>query len=362
MQKTGPRRSISALSTSLAHPRPGKVVILGGGFGGLECARQLGNSGLDVTVIDRRNHNLFQPLLYQVATAALSPADISEPIRRTLGRYPNIRVLLAEVSGVDTEVKAVTLVGGGSLPYDVLVVATGSEYNYFSHPEWQQWTPGLKTVHEARVIRQRLLLAFERAEASDDETHKADLLTTVIIGGGPTGVEMAGAISELGRFMIDRDFKNLSKSHLRIVLVEAGNRILSAFPEDLSTYAQNYMESIGVEVRLNQRVTDVRERGVTINGEHIATGCIIWGAGIKPSPASHWLGVEGREGSGRRAFESDRAVRRLRGGPYCFCSRRQWRAAAGVCPSGKTAGGVFGPLSLRNEMGKASHSAVQIPQ
>ena len=214
------------------------VVIVGGGFGGLACARELGNSDIELTVIDRRNHNLFQPLLYQVATAALSPADISEPIRRTLGRYRNIRVLLGEVIGLDLPAKRILLDEGEPVHYDILVLATGSEYNYFGHEDWRAWAPGLKTIHEARLIRQRLLLAFEKAELSTDPEEKQALLTSVVIGGGPTGVEMAGAIAELGHFMISRDFRRLQPELFRVILVEAGPRILSAFPEELADFAR----------------------------------------------------------------------------------------------------------------------------
>jgi NADH:ubiquinone reductase (H+-translocating) len=279
---------------STARPR---VVIIGAGFGGLACARELGGSAVDVTVVDRRNHNLFQPLLYQVATAALSPADVAEPIRKTLGRYENIRVLLGEVTGVDGPNYAVKLGDGRVLAFDYLVLATGSEYNYFGHEDWQQWAPGLKTIHEARIIRQRLLLAFERAEAAENDIEKTQFLTSVIVGGGPTGVEMAGAISELGRYMIARDFRALKPHHMRVILVEAGERLLGAFPEDLADYATAYLRKIEVEIRLDQRVTAISNGSVTIGDEVIRTGCIIWGAGVKPSPAAQWLarpGVGGR--------------------------------------------------------------------
>jgi NADH dehydrogenase len=271
-----------------------RVVIVGAGFGGLACAGELGDSPIDVTVIDRRNHNLFQPLLYQVATAALSPADIAEPIRKTLGRFGNIRVLLGEVTGVDSANRTVELGDGNMLPFDYLVIATGSEYNYFGHQEWQQWAPGLKTIHEARIIRQRLLLAFEQAEAAENDSEKIDLLTSVIIGGGPTGVEIAGAISELGRYMIDRDFRTLKPHHMRVILVEAGDRLLGAFPDDLAEYATCYLRKIEVEIRLGQRVTDISDGSVTIGDELIRTGCIIWGAGVKPSPAAQWFGRTGK--------------------------------------------------------------------
>jgi NADH dehydrogenase len=273
------------------------VVIIGGGFGGLACAMALGNaSDIDVTVVNRRNHNLFQPLLYQVATAALSPADIAEPIRKTLARFKNINMITAEVVGVDPSSRTVSLSDGDLLSYDQLVIATGSDYNYFGHDEWRQYAPGLKSIHEARQIRHRLLLAFERAERAKSEPEKQALLTSIVIGGGPTGVEMAGAISELGRFMISRDFRNLQPDNLKVILVEAGPRILAAFPEHLSAYAKSYLENIGVEVRTGRRVIDIRADGADIDGKFVPAGSIIWGAGVKASPAHSWLGIPGVAG------------------------------------------------------------------
>jgi len=292
--------------TASAEKRP-HVVIVGAGFGGLACAQALGNTEIDVTVIDRRNHNLFQPLLYQVATAALSPADISEPIRRTLGRYANIHVVMAEVASVNAPAQTVILKDGGSIPFDRLVLATGSTYNYFGHEDWQQHAPGLKSIHEARDIRHRLLLAFERAERSTDEAEKRKLLTSVVIGGGPTGVEMAGAISELGRFMIAQDFRKLNADHLTVLLIEAGPRILSTFPESLSQYASDYLTGIGVEIRLNTAVEDITAEGVQVSGTFLPASCIVWGAGVKASPAAEWLDVEPGPG-GRLPVARDLSV------------------------------------------------------
>jgi NADH dehydrogenase len=273
------------------------VVIIGGGFGGLACAIELGNApGIDVTVVDRRNHNVFQPLLYQVATAALSPADVAEPIRKTLARFKNINMIMAEVVGIDAASRTVSLSDGDLLTYDQLVIATGSDYNYFGHDDWRKIAPGLKSIHEARQIRHRLLLAFEHAERAKSEAEKKALLTSIVIGGGPTGVEMAGAISELGRFMISRDFRNLQPDNLRVILVEAGPRILAAFPEHLSAYGTSFLEKIGVEVRTGRRVLNIRENGADIEGEFISAGSIIWGAGVKASPAHSWLGLPGVAG------------------------------------------------------------------
>jgi NADH:ubiquinone reductase (H+-translocating) len=295
------------MEQSIRQPDRPHVVIIGAGFGGLACAQALGKSNIAVTVIDRRNHNLFQPLLYQVATAALSPADISEPIRRTLGRYDNIQVILGEVVAINESKRAVQLKDGAEIAYDRLVLATGSDYNYFGHPEWQRHAPGLKSIHEARQIRHRLLLAFEHAERCEDERKKRSLLTTVVIGGGPTGVEMAGAIAELGHFMIAHDFKSLRSDHLQVLLIEAGPRILATFPEELSRYAADHLKQIGVDMRLNTAVDDVTVEGVWIQGQFLPASCVVWGAGVKASPAAHWLGVEPGPG-GRLPVASDLSV------------------------------------------------------
>jgi NADH dehydrogenase len=295
------------LENHRSETNPPHVVIVGAGFGGLACARELGNTEIDVTVIDRRNHNLFQPLLYQVATASLSPADISEPIRRTLGRYRNIRVLLAEATGIDTAGKRVLLDEGEPVAYDHLVIATGSEYNYFGHEDWRAWAPGLKTIHEARLIRQRLLISFEKAELSQDPEEKKALLTSVIIGGGPTGVEMAGAIAELGHFMIERDFRSLQPEHFRIVLIEAGPRILAAFPDELAAYARRSLEKAGVEVMVDTPVEAISKDEVVAGSHTIRTGSVIWGAGVKASPAAGWLGFAGTT-AGRVPVDPDLGI------------------------------------------------------
>lgn len=266
------------------------VVIIGAGFGGLACAAQLGRAGVDTLVIDRRNHNLFQPLLYQVATAALSPADIAEPIRKTLGRFRTVRVMLGEVTGVGAY--RVELSDGRSIGFEKLVIATGSDYSYFGHDEWREHAPGLKTLREARAIRQRLLLAFEEAESSPDAVNRRAPLTTAIVGAGPTGVEMAGAVAELGRFMIRRDFRTLAVEDMRVLLVEAGPRILGGFPTELSEYAEHRLHRAGVEIMLHARVEHIAERHVVISGAPLNVGCIVWAAGIKPSPAAGWLGLQ----------------------------------------------------------------------
>lgn len=272
--------------------RPPHIVIIGAGFGGLACAKALAGADASVTVIDRRNHNLFQPLLYQVATAALSPADIAEPVRRTLSGQKNARVLMSEVCGVDSGEKQIMFSDGKGIRYDYLVIATGSRYNYFGNDRWEAFAPGLKTVHEARLIRHRLLSAFERAEKQDDPLLRRRLLTFVIIGGGPTGVEMAGAISELARSAIKRDFRTIALEDFKVVLVEAGERLLTAFPQHLAVYARHYLEGIGVEVRTGSKVVDVQHGRVVLAQGGIDTECVVWGAGVLASPAGKWLGCE----------------------------------------------------------------------
>ncbi|MBP0439839.1 NAD(P)/FAD-dependent oxidoreductase [Tianweitania sediminis] len=286
-------------------PSP-RVVVVGGGFAGLACAKELGARGVDVTVIDRRNHNLFQPLLYQVATAALSPADIAEPLRKTLGRYEHVSVILAEVRGVDTTAKSVAT-DVGSVDYDHLVIATGSEYNYFGREDWRRVAPGLKSLEQARTLRQRLLLALEWAETTASSEERRALLTQVIIGGGPTGVEMAGAVAELGA-TVSRDFKNIRPEEFRVLLIEAGPRLLAAFPEGLSHYAKQQLEKLGVEVLLNTRVKDLTQDTVTFGDQILPVGSVTWGAGVKASSASEWLPVE-PDRSGRIPVEATLQVK-----------------------------------------------------
>ena len=269
-----------------------RVVIVGAGFGGLACARKLGNAAIDVTVIDRHNYHLFIPLIYQVATAALSPADIAKPIRRMLARYPNIKVMLAEVTGVDLDARRVRLADASTVPFDYLVIATGSSYSYFGHDEWQPMAPGPKTIENARTIRARLLKAFELAEICPDPGRQKELLTTVIVGGGPTGVEMAGSVGELARFSLRRDFRHIDPAQARILLVEAGPRLLSGFPEVLSSYAKRALERLGVTVMTGAKVDKIEPGQVTIDGQVTRVGTIVWGAGVKASPAANWLGIE----------------------------------------------------------------------
>jgi len=287
-----------------------RVVIVGAGFGGLACAKELGGKPIAVTVVDRRNYHLFVPLLYQVATAALSPADIARPIRRILGKYPNIDVVLGEAVGVDAAAHTLRLADGSALGYDRLVVATGSDYSYFGHPEWAREAPGPRTLEDARRIRARLLTAFERAESAQDAGEREVLMTTVIVGGGPTGVEMAGSVAELTRHALARDFHHIYPRRAPVILIEAGARILSSFPASLSNYAGVALARLGVTVMTGQAVEAIDNRGVRVAGRHIPAGTVIWGAGIQASPAGHWLGAQTDRG-GRIAIAPDLAVQGL---------------------------------------------------
>lgn len=289
-----------------------QVVIIGAGFGGLACAEALGGTDVRVTVIDRRNYHLFVPLLYQVATAALSPADIAQPIRKILSRHRNIGVILGEVAGIDRTRRRVTVTDGGDVPYDRLVIATGSSYSYFGHDDWAAVAPGLKTIEDAQHIRARLLGCFERAELSTDPDEQAMLMTSVIVGGGPTGVELAGAIAELTRHTLVRDFRRIDPRAARILLVEAGPRLLTAFPEPLSDYAHRALERLGVTVLIGQTVERIEPAGVTIAGRFIPAGTMVWGAGVQASPASRWLGVE-TDRAGRIRVDPDLSVPGLEG-------------------------------------------------
>lgn len=268
-----------------------RVVIVGAGFGGLQAARALRRAPVDVTVIDRRNHHLFQPLLYQVATAGLSPADISAPIRGILGKQANTRVILDEVTGVDLENQRV-IMQGASIPYDYLIIATGAHHSYFGHNEWEPFAPGLKTIPDATSIRRKILLAFEAAELENDPGKRRALMTFVLVGAGPTGVEMAGAIAELAHKALASDFRQIDPASARIVLVEAAPRILGTFPESLAKKSRKALNRLGVEVRTNAPVEAIDSEGVVIAGERLAARTVIWTAGVAASPAGQWLGAE----------------------------------------------------------------------
>jgi NADH dehydrogenase len=259
-------------------PRP-HVVIIGGGFGGLYAARALKNAPVDVTVVDRTNHHVFQPLLYQVATATLTPSDIAAPIRWLLRNQKNAEVLLAEVRAIDPDARVVSCVDGATLEYDYLIVAAGARHSYFGHDEWETLAPGLKTVEDAIELRRRWLLAFERAERATDAQERAANLTFVIIGGGPTGVELAGMLPTIARYALPSDFRHIDTTKARIILIEGGPRLLLAFPEDLSAHARDDLIDLGVEVRTNTLVTKVGDGFVEIGDERIDARTIFWAAG-----------------------------------------------------------------------------------
>ncbi|MGC2204129.1 MAG: NAD(P)/FAD-dependent oxidoreductase, partial [Stellaceae bacterium] len=267
------------------------VVIVGAGFGGMACAAGLRHERARVTLIDRHNYHLFQPLLYQVATAALSPADIATPIRGVFRDNPRLRVLCGTVTAVDVAGRRL-IVDGRAVAYDALVLATGATHGYFGREEWAAYAPGLKSVQDATSIRSRILDAFEQAEATDDPAARASLLTFLIVGAGPTGVEMAGAIAELARNGMAKDFRNFDPASARILLVQAGPRVLPQFNERLSAFARTSLEALGVEVRVDSRVEGIDPEGVVVSGERIRAGTVLWAAGVVASPAAAWLGIE----------------------------------------------------------------------
>lgn len=282
------------------------VVIIGGGFGGLAAARALAKAPVTITLIDRRNHHLFQPLLYQVATAALNPSDIAYPIRAVLQRQENARVLLAEAKVIDIAARTVTL-DDGLLQYDYLVVATGATHSYFGK-DWGQLAPGLKTVEDALEIRRRVFLAYEAAEREADPRVQQEWLTFAVVGAGPTGVELAGALGEIGLHTLAKDFRTIDPTHVKVVLFEAGDRVLSAYPPKLSDAAKRSLEKRHVEVRLGTRVTAIDDRGITTDtGERIGARTVLWAAGVQASPLGATLGAP-RDRAGRIEVAPDLSV------------------------------------------------------
>jgi len=280
-----------------------KVVIVGAGFGGLEAAKALRHADAEVVVIDRHNHHCFQPLLYQVATAALSPADIAWPIRHILRSQRNATVLMEKVLGIDAEERLVRA-ESGEVPYDYLVIAAGAQHSYFSRDEWAAYAPGLKRIEDATTIRRKILTAFERAELTQDNNEQQRLLTFVIVGGGATGVEMAGAIADVARQTLAADFRRIDPRRARIILIEAGSRVLPTFPPRLSDYVRKTLERSGVEVRTDTLVTDCDAQGVDLKNRRIDSETIIWAAGVTASPAAQWLGAE-TDASGRVKVAKD---------------------------------------------------------
>jgi NADH dehydrogenase len=318
-----------------------RVVIVGGGFGGLAAAQALARADVDIVVLDRRNHHLFQPLLYQVATAALSPSEIAWPIRHILRNQANALVLMATVTGVDNVNKSVILADGGREPYDSLIIATGAQHAYFGHDEWEQYAPGLKTLEDATAIRRKLLLAFEAAERELDPARRKALLTFAIIGAGPTGVEMAGAVSELGHAGLKGDFRNIGPDEFRVVLIEGGDRVLLNFRESLSAYTLKALRKLGVEVELGQMVSAVDAGGVNFGDKRLESHTVIWAAGVAASPAAQWLGVAA-DRAGRVQVNPDFSVPGMDGiyviGDTASIKDGNGKPIPGVAPAAKQAG------------------------
>ena len=317
-----------------------RVVIVGAGFAGLACATALRHARVAVTLIDRANHHLFQPLLYQVATAAISPGDIAAPIRPLFREAFNTRVLLGTVTGVDTQTQTVA-VGTMHLPYDMLVLATGAAHSYFGQEQWAAVAPGLKRIEDATEIRRRLLIAFERAEACDDDDERRALLTFLIVGGGPTGVELAGAIAELARFGMEAEFRRFDPASARVVLIQSGPRVLPSFDEKLSLIARRALEHLGVEVQVGRRVEQIDSAGVQVSGERIAARTVLWAAGVAASPAARWLEAEA-DAAGRIKVTDDLSVPGLSNvfvaGDTALSLAWQGQPVPGLAPAAKQAG------------------------
>jgi NADH:ubiquinone reductase (H+-translocating) len=267
------------------------VLIVGAGFGGMGAAHGLAGADVKITLVDQRNHHLFQPLLYQVGTASLATSEIAWPIRHLMRKRQEVTTLLATVTAVDAERRQVSLNDGGTLEYDTLVLATGARHAYFGHDEWEPHAPGLKTLEDATTIRRRILLSFERAERETDPQRRAALMTFVIVGGGPTGVELAGAIAELANQSLPREYRHIDTRRARVVLIEAGARVLPTFTEELSAYAKRSLERLGVEVQLRQAVRECTQEGVIYGDQPLAAKVILWAAGVRASAAAAWVGL-----------------------------------------------------------------------
>lgn len=317
------------------------VVVVGGGFAGTQLVQKLHRSGVEITLIDRRNHHLFQPLLYQVATTVLATSDIAWPIRRLFANCRNVRTLLGEVVSVDQAGKSLRLKSGDVISYDTLVIATGARHAYFGRDDWETCAPGLKTLEDATTIRRRLLLAFELAELETEETRRTALLTFCIIGAGPTGVELAGIIAELAHRTLHREFRSIDTRKARIVLIESGMRPLAAFSEELGQYTSAALKKIGVELRTGAPVTQCDENGVVVADEFIPCKTIIWAAGVKASDAAIWLSAKA-DRAGRVVVEGDLS---LKGNPDIFVigdtasvADQNGRPVPGIAPAAKQQG------------------------
>ncbi|MEM9435958.1 MAG: NAD(P)/FAD-dependent oxidoreductase [Pseudomonadota bacterium] len=336
-----------------AQKRP-HIVIIGAGFGGLTAARQFRGAEVDVTLIDKRNYHLFQPLLYQVATADLSPSDVAWPIRGIFTDQRNVRVALTEVTDIDLQNRRV-IGDTASFDYDHLIIATGAQHSYFGNEQWEPHAPGLKRIVDATEIRKRVLVAFEKAEVASDPDEQARLLTFVIVGGGPTGVEMAGAISELARQSLAKDFRNIDPTQTRVVLVEGGPRVLATMPKELSEKARQSLEKLGVEVQLSTMVEDINEEGVATSKGFIQAATKIWGAGVAVPKLGGWLDAE-TDRAGRVVVEPDLS---LPGHPEVYiigdAAKVPWKEGAdvpGIAPAAKQAGKYVGKRLLAAAKGQ----------
>ncbi len=331
------------------------VVIVGAGFGGLEAARNLASAPVRITMIDRRNHHLFQPLLYQVATASLPTSEIAWPIRFLLRSHKNVTTLLGSVTGVDRDRKQVLFDGEPPIAFDTLILATGARHAYFGHDEWEPYAPGVKTLEDATRIRRRILSAFEQAEWETDAAKRQEWLTFVIIGAGPTGVEIAGTIAELARDTLRGDFRNFDTRSARVVLVEAGPRILAGFTEDLSAYAKRALERLGVEVKLGQPVSQCRADGVELGGTFLPARTILWAAGVAASPAAEWLEAPA-DRAGRVRVEPDLSAPSQPDifvvGDTAFVTDADGKQVPGVAPAAKQEGRYVAELIKARLQGK----------
>jgi NADH dehydrogenase len=338
-----------------------KVVIVGGGFAGLNAAKALGNTrDIDITLIDRRNHHLFQPLLYQVATAGLSPADIAAPIRNVLTKYKNVSVLLGEVQNVVLESNTL-ITDIGKISYDYLLLACGATHSYFGHDQWERVAPGLKTIEQATEIRRRILTAFEAAERSDDPILQRKQLTFVIVGGGPTGVELAGAIGEMSRYTLAKDFRNINAKSTRVFLMEAGPRILATFPPELSERATRDLERLGVQIWTGSTVSAIDLDGVTVGDERIQAATVLWAAGVQASPLGQQMKVE-TDRQGRIRIQSDLSLPNyphvfVAGDQACFESATG-ESLPGVAPVATQQGRHFAKL-VKQDLAQQPRSPFQ---